>query len=104
MTEKLNTDIEAIARLSKLSLFDYDRVRCEEANKLGVLVSTLDEAVKKERDQHATQQNANGHPHRRHRRIDRHGRVALFAHGESSGNEGQHIWCDQCRTHALETA
>lgn len=58
MAENINTvDIEAITRLSKLSSFDYDRVRCEEANNLGVLVSTLDEAVKKERDQHALPQN-----------------------------------------------
>lgn len=52
----INTDIETIVRLSKLSSFDYDRVRCDEANNLKVLVSTLDEAVKKAREQDTTQQ------------------------------------------------
>lgn len=42
-------DATAIARLSKLSTMDYDRVRKEEAAKMGVSVKILDDAVSKAR-------------------------------------------------------
>lgn len=38
-------DSQAIANLAALPLFDYDRIRKDEAERLGVKVSTLDEAV-----------------------------------------------------------
>ncbi len=40
---------EAVTRLSKLSPIEYDQLRVSEAEKLGVRVTTLDEAVRGER-------------------------------------------------------
>ena len=47
MTEVKENDSDTINRLSKLSSFEYDRVRNKEAESLGILVTTLDDAVKK---------------------------------------------------------
>jgi len=44
--EKCESDKETIVRLAVLSPFEYDRVRLEEAKRLGVQVSTLDAEVK----------------------------------------------------------
>ncbi|TAL16665.1 DUF3631 domain-containing protein [bacterium] len=44
--ESRSSDLEEVKRLSDLSPFDYDRVRKEEAKKLGVQVSTLDRLVR----------------------------------------------------------
>lgn len=42
-----SNDEKVVARLSLLSAFEYDRARAEEANKLNIRVSTLDEYVLK---------------------------------------------------------
>ncbi|CAL7960510.1 hypothetical protein GAMM_160094 [Gammaproteobacteria bacterium] len=51
------TPEEAVARLAKLPPLQYDRVREEEAKKLGVRLSTLDSAVEKERGLFAESKN-----------------------------------------------
>ena len=47
----LETEAETVRRLSKLSLSQYDRERKDEANRLGIKLSTLDQMVKEERNQ-----------------------------------------------------
>lgn len=53
-TEKTISDSKAVERLSALSIFDYDRVRKEEANKLNIRVNTLDDVVAKKRKKDAS--------------------------------------------------
>jgi putative DNA primase/helicase len=53
MAEIKENDVEAINRLANLTPFDFDRIRVEESNKLGILVTTLDDAVKKARNNNA---------------------------------------------------
>lgn len=45
-------DVQTIGRLAALPLFEYERVRKDEADRLGVRASTLDEAVGAARDSH----------------------------------------------------
>jgi len=45
---------EDVERLAKLKILDYDRIRKTEAQRLGVGVSALDEAVKRKRASHAS--------------------------------------------------
>jgi len=45
-TQKINNDEQVIKELANLTLFEYDRVRNDKAEELGVQIASLDKAVK----------------------------------------------------------